>query len=140
MPVTGKYALVQIGSVYLTTTGLVGGKPCKTEITGLDDLALDDSIQVTKALSGKPFLQTSTLLLGIKITIKLFDVPDSVYSSIITEIQTAVTALSTINLDISNSPYGDFSPTVTPDEKTVTHAFKFNGDTAREPVFSFLTT
>lgn len=140
MPVTGKYALVKIGSVYLTSTGLVGGKPCKTEITGLHRLELNESFMVTKALSGKPNLQVSDLLKGMQVDIKLFDVLDTVYAGIISVIQAAVTGLTTISLDITNSPYGDFNLTVVPNEETINHAFKFHGDYVKEPTFSFLTT
>lgn len=33
-----RFHLIQIGSVYLTSTGLVGGIRCKTRVTGLDEL------------------------------------------------------------------------------------------------------
>ena len=139
MPTTGKYALVQIGSVYLTSTGMSGGKPCKTEITGLEKLATGKTIQITNAMSGKPYMQVMDQILGVLIGIKLFDVSETVYDSIIAVITAAINGSTTISLSITNSPFGDFTLTVVPDEKTVEHAFKFSGDIAKEPIFGFQT-
>ena len=137
MPTTGKYALIQIGAVYLTNDATVSGKPCKTEVKGLDSLSVTKAIRVINALSGKPKAQISEALLGNKISIKCFDVEPVTYAAVIDEMETSLDTDTPITISFENNPYGNFDLIVIPDVKPVDHEFKFLGDYAKEVSFNF---
>ena len=141
MPVTGKNALVQINSVYLSKDGLITGIPCKTEIGGLDQLATTESVQVIKALSGKPYLQVTETQLGKPISIGFTQMEEAVYDSIVAIIQAYITSSTAITLSISNTPYGSFtSMDVVPDENPVRHQHEFQNTSLKNGSFHFLKT
>lgn len=50
-----EYNLVQLNTLYLTDTGLVGGVPCRTAVAGLDALSLTKAGQTTIAADGTPY-------------------------------------------------------------------------------------
>lgn len=140
MAVTGKHALVQLGSIYFTRDGLVTGVHCKTEITGLDARALTSNVQVIRALSGKPYLQVSAQQNGLPIGIKFQQMEETVYDSIVAAIQAAITGLTTLALTITDTPYGSFTLTVVPDANPVRHAHEFQNTSLKNASFHFLTT
>jgi hypothetical protein len=141
MPATGKHALVQINSVYLSKNGLVGGIPCQTEIGGLDALAVSDAIEIIKALDGTPYMQVTSPMKGKPISIGFNQMEESVYDSIVAIIQAYVTSSTAITLNITNSPYGTFtSIAVIPDVNPVRHAHEFQGTALKNGSFHFLKT
>jgi hypothetical protein len=142
MPVTGRYALIQINDVYLTRDGLSSGAPCKISIDGLDKLAIDSRIGVIKALSGKPYLQAVTGVLGQLIAFKYEQMEQSVYDDIVAIIQAFVTNQTAITLNVSNSPYGTLSNvSIVPDEDPVRHPEnEFQGTSLKNGSFHFLTS
>lgn len=92
-----RYNLIQIGSIYLTSSGLVGGTRCKTEVTGLDGLYHDYVGVTVKAMSGAPknFPRTN-LGEGVEIQIRPQVITSSVLDSIRDAFNTALGADSTI--------------------------------------------
>jgi predicted proteasome-type protease len=141
MPTTGKYALVQINSIYLTHSGLVGGRPCRTEIGGLNELATTGAFQVIKALSGTPYLQTSSTLVGKPISIAYVQMEESVYDSIVAIIQAYITSGTAITITITNTPYAtSFALSVVPDAPPVKHEHEFQNTSLKNGSFHFLTT
>lgn len=141
MPTTGKYPLVQLEAIYLTKTGLVGGIPCKIRVEGLNTFAVTKEHQVTKALSGLPYLQVSDAMLGKPIGLFYENMESSVYDSIVAEIQAVLDgSKAELDLDISNSAYGTFSLDVVPDVNPVRHTSEQQGETVKNGSFHFLTT
>ena len=134
-------ALIQLEALYLTSTGLVGGKRCKSEITGLDAFAVTKDHGVIKALSGLPYLQITDAMLGKPISIRVYQMLNTVYASWVAEIQAVLDgSKSELDLDITGTPYGNVSIDVVPDVNPVRHAGQFMGDYARDVEFHFLTT
>jgi hypothetical protein len=141
MPATGKYNLVQIGSIYLTKDGLVSGKPCKTSVKGLDAMMITTAFQVIKALSGKPYLQLSDEQLGRPVSIEYESMDGGVFQDIVDAIQAAIDGLTTITLSVTGGAYGDFSGlTVVPDENPVRLSGDFSNTQVKSGSFHFLTT
>lgn len=77
-----RYNAIQIGDIYLTSTGLVGGKPCKTSVNGLQALKPALLKSVIKAIDGTPFSQTSAGKKGIDLEISIDWLAQSVYDDI----------------------------------------------------------
>lgn len=53
----GRYNLISIGGVYLTTDGTATGDKCRSNVTGLDALNLDYAGNTFTALDGTPYVQ-----------------------------------------------------------------------------------
>jgi len=139
MPVTGKYNLVQLNSIYFTKDGLVTGKPCKTQITGLDALKITTAVQVQFALDGTPYLQTSSAQKGLPVGIKYDSMQQSVFDDVVTEIQSAVDGSTSLSLSVTGDT-GSFSLALVPAEKSVVFSGDFNNGQIQNGSFNFLTT
>ena len=142
MATTGRHPLIQLESVYLTKTGLVGGIPCKMRVEGLGALAVTDDHGVDKALSGLPYLQIVDSMLGKPIGLFAEEnMTEAVYDSIVTEIQAVLDGSKTeLDLEISDSPYGSFSLDVVPDVNPVRHNSEQWAGYVKGVSFHFLTT
>lgn len=141
MPTTGLYPLIQLEAIYLTKNGLVGGIPCKIRVEGLATFAVTKEHQVTKALSGLPYLQMSDAMLGKPIGLFFENMEESVYDLIVAEIQDVLDGdKAELDLEISNSAYGSFSLDVVPDVNPVRHQAEQSGTTVKNGSFHFLTT
>jgi hypothetical protein len=110
---TGRHNLVSIGSTWLTKTGLDSGIPCKTNVAGLDALKLSKTGSTIIALDGTPFLQTMSSAKGLPVSIGAEIMATSVFDSVVTAIQTAVDAQTTLGLYIDGET-GTFSLDVVP--------------------------
>lgn len=137
-----RYALIQLESLYLTSTGLVGGRRCRHEITGLDAFAVTKDHGVIKALSGLPYLQIYDSMLGKPISIRVSQMLNTVYANWVTEIQNVLDGTkSELDLDISGSAYGTFSIDVVPDVNPIQHAGRFTATSyVQDVTFNFLST
>lgn len=140
MPTTGEYPLVELGSVFFTSDGLDSGVHCRVEVEGLEELALTGAVQAIKALSGKPYLQLSGDQLGKPIVLNCRQLESSVYEAVIEDIQDAIDNGTTLELNITESPFGDFPLTVLPDERCVQHKYAFLDTRLYGVSFHFLTT
>jgi hypothetical protein len=110
MPTTGRYPLIQLNSIYLTTNGMAGGKPCKTRVDGLKRLFKDVSIQVIKSLNGTPYYQLSDVQAGLPIDITIDSLEQDVFDDIKGAIDDFLNDPSTpITLSVTGAPYGDFT-------------------------------
>lgn len=78
-----RFNLIQIGSIYITGTGLVDGFRCKTEVQGLDPLRLSRRSSIIKAIDGTPFRQLSESVKGIDFEISIDWVAKTVYDNIL---------------------------------------------------------
>jgi hypothetical protein len=111
---TGRYNLISLGSIYFTKTGLSTGVPCKTEVTGLDALAVSHTGQTIIAIDGTPYVQTVAPIRGTPISILLSVMEESVYHSVRSAINTAVSGSTTLTLTLLNGAFGDYKLTVYP--------------------------
>lgn len=78
-----RFNLIQIGSIYITSTGLVDGSRCKSEVTGLDPLRLSRRVSIIKAIDGTPYRQLSESEKGIDFQISIDWVAKTVYDNIL---------------------------------------------------------
>ncbi len=123
------WPLIKINNYYITSTGLVGGVPYMADLAeGIDELALDSRIQVTKALSGKPYLNIVEGNLGAEIVIK----PDeggilaADHAAIVAIVQAFITSATAINLSFSGAAYpSKTNLSVVPAEKPIRYPGKF---------------
>lgn len=77
-----RYNAIQIGSVYLTNTGLVGGTPCKTSVIGLDGLKPQFNKNIIKAIDGTPYSQLTDGKKGLDLEITIDWLAKSVFDAI----------------------------------------------------------
>jgi len=77
-----RYNAIQIGNVYLTSTGLAGGTPCKTSVTGLEPLKPALKKNIIKAIDGTPYSQVFANDKGFDIEIKIDWLASSVFDAI----------------------------------------------------------
>lgn len=105
-----RYNTIKIGNEYLTSNGLVGGKPCKTEVTGLDALLLPYGGNTVKACSGKPYLFLTALAdsEGIDIRIQISIIPKARLDEIKEIIKAALDGDLSINVVLTGGDFGDF--------------------------------
>lgn len=105
-----EYNLVNFNdTLYLTDDGLVTGRPCRVEVSGLDALALPYAGNVTSAADGTPYAfviahhgQGAVLKLSPAV------ITTSVLASIKSVFQTAIAAEETINLKLTGGDLGNF--------------------------------
>lgn len=133
------YNLIQLSSQYFTDDGLNTGTRYISQVTGLHALTIDSSVQVIKTLSGKPYVQ-KTPLLGKSIVISFENIYEADYSTAKTTIQTAVTNGTTIALNITDGPYGDFNLTVVPDENPIQFSGEYENGRIKKCSLHLLTT
>lgn len=102
------YNLVSIESIYLTDTGLVGGTPCRTEVSGIDSLRFSFTGSNTVAADGTvhQFI-VDNLGKGLLLEIRPFAILKDTLDDIIDAIQDAQDADATINITIEGDT-GDF--------------------------------
>jgi hypothetical protein len=111
---TGKYNLIQIGSIYLTDTGLSSGTPCKTEVPTLEGLLLTKTGSVQLAIDRTPYLQiVDNSKKGELVPIICDSLMQSVYNSLIAAHQAALDNKVPIAIIITGDT-GTFNLTVYP--------------------------
>jgi len=102
------YNFVKLGSVYLTDSGLIGGTPCRTEVSGLDALQFTQTGTNTIAADGTVHqFKIDNLGKGLLLEIRPFAIMKDVFDDINTVIQDALTNDTIINITISGDT-GDF--------------------------------
>lgn len=113
MPVTGRYNLVKIGDIYLTDTGLVDGKPCKVEVSGVDQLKGAFSGVTVRSASNAPytFIMNNTLK-GSLLVLSPFVIMDTVLDDLEDAFDVATLAGDTLPL-ILEGDTGTFNLEVT---------------------------
>lgn len=109
-----RYHTVQIGSVYLTSTGASGGVPCKNQVSGLPALKTTKTGQIISSADGTPYAQLlSVSHKGLPIEIVTEWMLKAVFDSIVALIESAKNASSSITLVITGD-LGSFTVGVIP--------------------------
>jgi hypothetical protein len=104
-----RYFTVKIGTTYLTRDGLISGTPCKVAVPNFDSLIFDKTGSVSVGRDGSPFTRTvDTGQAGVEIDVEITSMESSIWSSLITQIQAAIDADATLDLEISGVP-GSYS-------------------------------
>lgn len=104
-----RYYSLQIGTVYLTDTGLVGGKPCRIKIEPVESLRVNYAGQTAPSADGTPY--TVAFAVGTKgraLTVTIDYLPKTVLDSLVTLINTALQNNTTITL-IGTGDLGNFN-------------------------------
>ena len=104
-----RYNAIRIGSIYLTSNSLVGGKPCKIEVDGLPSFATDRTGQVQVSADGTPCVQwIDNDHRGLVVFIKTEFMAKSVFDSIISAHNSAKNTDTPISVDITGDT-GNFT-------------------------------
>lgn len=97
-----EFYAVKFGTVYLTDTGLVGGQPCRTDVTGLDNLQLAYAGNEAKSADNTPYMfmqdfggQGSVLKISPAV------MSAAVMSALKTLIEAAIAGNTTINVTLA---------------------------------------
>ena len=99
---------IKIGSsLFLTDTGLTGGTKLLTEVEGIDQLRTTHTGDVIVAISGKPhaFVLSNTGA-GVLLSITAERITQSLYNSIKSEINTAMSTAALLRIIFSDGPEG----------------------------------
>ncbi len=101
MPVTGRYNLVKIGDIWLTNDGLETGKPCKVEITGIDQLRGAYTGVTVRSAANTPytFIMNNTLK-GVQLVISPLVIMDTVLDDLEDAFDAAALAGDTLEMSI----------------------------------------
>lgn len=98
-----RFNTVQIETLYFTDTGLVGGKPCKIEVTGLDALSLASTGAIAIAADGMPyaFVASNAEGQGVPIRIAPEQLTTALFASLKTIINAAIAGSTTLTVIIT---------------------------------------
>lgn len=135
-----RFYRLQIGSVYLTDTGLSDGLPCKLKIGGVEALRVNYAGQTAPSADGTP--QTIAFLIGTKgrpLAVTVETLPKTVFDSLITLINNALQNNSTITL-VGTGDYGNFNAACVPTLPTpISSSGEFIGGRLKQVVLNFTT-
>lgn len=133
------YNKVQIENIFLTDTGLVGGLPCRAQVSGLDRLQISYAGNTVKAADNTPYnFAIEHLGKGIDIEIRPFVVTETVLNDVNAVIDAAILGGTTITLGITEGPFGDFSLECLPlFPRPVEFSGEFSDDRISDAVFRF---
>ena len=135
-----RFFRIQLDSIYLTETGLIGGTPCKLQLTGADALLSNFTGSVTPSVDGTPVMQifengTKGKVLEMRIETLLADV----WTSVVALINTALENSETINI-IGTGDVGNFNVDAKPLLPKPFEAHEFINGRLKSVVLSFITT
>lgn len=109
-----RYNQVKIGSIYLTHNGLVGGKPCKITVPGLNRLMTSMTGQIISSADGTPYAQLIDVdNRGAKIEVISEWMDKTVFNSIVALHEASKNNGTTIALEIIGDT-GTFNKNVIP--------------------------
>jgi len=129
---------IRLNSVYLTEDGLVGGRRCKTVVTGLDKAIILRKRNSIQASDGEVYAQISPAQnKGIDITIKMEFVESARYEEI-NSILDSVSNGGNMSLYIDGLP-GTFDLTVWQGDNPIQSDLKFSGDFIENITYIFKT-
>jgi hypothetical protein len=135
-----RYNAVQIGSVYLTSTGAAGGLPCKTTIKGLESMKTSKTGQALISADGTPYLQVIDVdNRGIPVEITTDWMSKTVFDSVVALIESAINSASSIALVI-NGDTGNFSFNAVPAVPEQIFFQDFRNNYIRGAGFKFIRT
>lgn len=96
-----RFNSIQLGTIYLTDTGLDTGRGCKCEVSGLDELISSKAGATVIPISGKPFnFVRDNDGAGVSLTIKPYVLTQAVYSDLKDAFDAALSSDSTVQVII----------------------------------------
>ena len=104
-----RFNKVKFGAIYLTSTGLEFGTPCKLTVTGLDSLLMDKTGNVTLSADGTPHVQlVDNNKKGILIEISIESLAKAVFDSLVSAINAANSSGDKITVEVTGKT-GNFN-------------------------------
>lgn len=137
-----RFYTISIGGIYLTDTGLVGGRPCKTELQGISALLIPDQGNISVGADGTPFREKPLIATGggRGFAIIAAFMAKSVYDTIKSALDTAATANASINIVGAGTPGNfDVDAIVFDNPQYISYA-GFSGDNLKGVTISLITT
>lgn len=133
-----RYNAIQIGSIYLTNTGLVGGTPCKTSVSGLEALKPQYNKNIIKAIDGTPYSQLAVGQKGFDLEISISWLAKSVFDDINDLLDDADDTQTPVAVVIDGD-FGTFNVNVVPNVSYVSYG-KFSNDVLQDVKYRVVTT
>jgi len=134
-----RYNTVNIGSYYFTKDGTLSGRPCRLNVIGLDALQLTKTGKNEFDAEGNAYV----FLVDKKsqlIRIEIEYITKTVFDNLVSEIQDALDAETTIALGVDGD-LGTFSLSVVPKfPKPITASGKFDNERIDGVALEFYTT
>lgn len=133
-----RFYRIQIGAVHLTSDGTNAGIPCKLAVSGADALLQTHKGQTIVANDGTPVNQLFAITKGKPLEISVEVLPESVWNSLVSLINTALTNETTINI-IGTGDVGDFDEDFLPLMPEPFSAAEFINSRIKNSIFRFIT-
>lgn len=102
---------IQIEGIYLTQTGLTGGRKCKTSVSGVDALSMDYIRTVNTSRDGTPIIQTYPYTRGKPIEILIDILPKAVGEDLIELFNDSMLNQATLTVVGTEAETPDFTAT-----------------------------
>lgn len=137
-----RFYKIKIGSIWLTDTGLEGGRPCKIIVPEAAALLVADRGNVSVGNDGTPFRETPLTPTGggRPFTILAANMATAVFDSLKTALDTAAGSNAAINITGEGTP-GDFDvDAVVFDNPEYINFEGFGEDYVKNVKMSFVTT
>ncbi len=133
-----KFYSVNISTIYLTSTGLIGGDKCRLEISNVEDLLTTVAGVAIPSISGAPVIQTIPWAAGKQFDIRVNVLNEAQWNDL-KEVINDAQENSTSFTVAATGDIGDFSVTVKPFPQKPFSAQRFKNGLIYGVVFRFIT-
>jgi len=133
-----KFYSVQIDTIFLTSTGLSAGNPCKLEISNVEDLLTTVAGIAIPSISGAPVIQTIPWAAGKQFDIRVNVLNEAQWNDL-KELINDAQENSTSFIVAGTGDIGDFTAAVKPFPQKPFAAQRFKNNRIYGVVFRFIT-
>ena len=134
-----RFYRIQIGSIFLTRTGLAGGIPCKLTVSGADNLLLPFAGITEPSADGTPYTTVFETDKGKNLEISVETLTADVWQDLTEIINDAINSGSSLTV-IGTGDIGNFNVSVVPQMPNPFAAESFINGRIRNASFRFMTT
>jgi hypothetical protein len=135
-----RFNLIEIDGIYLTSNGLISGKPCKIQVKGLNRFATTKTGQIQNSANGTPYAQLIDFShKGLELELLADFMAKSVFDSIVESFEDSKNDATTFPL-IINGDTGNYSLTAMPKIPDDIDWAGFSGGIIKGATFRVITT
>jgi len=138
MPTTGQFYTIQIGDIYLTSTGAAGGNSCKLEVSNVEDLLTNVAGNAVPLISGSPVFQTIPWTTGKQFDIRVEVLPKAQWEDLKDLLNDSLETGASFTVEASGE-IGDFSVTARAFPQKPFAAGAFSPERIKEIVLRLIT-
>jgi len=133
-----RFYKVNIGEIFLTSTGLIGGDKCRLEISNVEDLLTTVAGVAIPSISGAPVIQTIPWAAGKQFDIRVNVLTEAQWNDLKTLINTAQENQASF-IVAGTGDIGDFTATARPFPQKPFAAQRFKNGRIYNVVLRFIT-